>query len=176
MAPLCDAQPEPLNDLVILPLDRMAARAARQKALHDKMPDVLAASRRLGAALQLHDTDRGPIQLTSSAPPRLNIDQVRMNGVRPRASSRMCENSAVDMNRTSENKEFLGRSMLPESRPSANTFTKPKTDEEDNDVEDHSKRHEVEDTADTMTTDVESGAPTNKTALVNDDGNRRGYW
>ena len=64
-------QSEPLSHLAMSLSNHEAARAARQKALDDKMPDVLAASRRLQSALGISHSTPGQSPATPAISPQL---------------------------------------------------------------------------------------------------------
>lgn len=101
----------------MLPSNPQAARAARQKFLHDKIPDVVALSRRLQTALDISNpaTDR----------PRAVL---RVHARRLAAALRMCKSFPVDMNRKSENLEFLDLRILAESDATAGTAIESRTE------------------------------------------------
>ena len=140
------------------PSNPEAARAARQKAMNDRMPNILALSRRLQSALDISDSAPRQIPLTPSTFPQPNGRPVWMNGVRLRASLRLCTNFAVDMNRKSESLEFLDRKILSESGATASAATESGTKR--NARHDQVVGHGMEDTSETVMTDMEDKIPT----------------
>ena len=111
------------DHLPMSPPNRKAARAARQKTLQEKVPGVLAASRRLQSALTILDSAPPPDPPQQSTLTPLGIGVLAMNGVRLRAALRVCANFAVNMNRKSENKDFLDGRMLPGTSAADNLVT-----------------------------------------------------
>lgn len=124
--PACPPPPPPPP---ILSNSRHAAITARQRTLQEKLPDVLASSRRLQHALAaaIHDfappppPPPRPSESSIMVPPPppaslkpLGIPLVIMNGVRLRAKLRMCACFAVRMDRTSEKLEFIDERMFDE--------------------------------------------------------------
>lgn len=109
-------QSELPSHLAMPPPNPEAVRAARQKALDDKMPDVVTASRRLHNVLGFSNSIPGQSPLAPAISPQLRVRPKWMNNARRLvASLRTCKNFAVNMNRTSENLEFLDRRILSES-------------------------------------------------------------
>ena len=131
-----------------------AARVARQKAINEKMPDILAVSRRLHSALDISDSVSRQNSLMPFTFPQIRVGPVLMNGVRLRASLRMCTNFAVDMNRKSENHDFLDRRILSES----STTTDPAivSNTRMTGVHDQGLNHGIKDNSDTVMTNMKN--------------------
>lgn len=146
------------NMTLSLPSNPEAARAARQKAMNDKMPDILALSRRLQSALDISDSAPRQAPLPSSTFPQPGGRPVWMNGVRLRASLRLCTNFAVDMNRRSESLEFLDRKFLSERVATASAAIESGTKRKAR--HDQVVGHGIEDTSDAEMTDTEDKIPT----------------
>lgn len=125
LEPPYDVRSERLNHLAMSLSNLKAARAARQKALEDRMPAVLAASQRLQSVLGYSNCAR---PLAPAIFPQLRDKPVWMkNAGRLVASLRMCKNFAVGMNRTSESLEFLDRSILSDSDTTASAAIESRT-------------------------------------------------
>lgn len=90
-------------------LERQRDRDARDQILRDRMPRVLAASRRLQSALELFDEDPWPTPIVPVQAPK---DVAESNTSHLRDSLRICELFAVDMARKTESMDFLDHRVL----------------------------------------------------------------
>lgn len=136
--------------------EKKKVKEARNKHLEEDMPKAQEASRRLQRALEIFDDEPWPIP---SSAPQISKNLSKSNAFNLRSTLNICENFAVDMNRKSEDRAFLDDTILKLYDEKHLDTAKPEEVEEVDINEaypiDQPKYHRLEDTPDTMMTDID---------------------